>query len=58
MVMAKGGSVKEEIIIKGYKIKHIKNSYDDYWYFVYQSTPFEFETKEEAIKSLNKLINK
>jgi hypothetical protein len=54
--MAKGGSVKEEIEIKGHKIKHIKNSYDDYWYFVYQSTPFEFETKEEAVKSLNGLI--
>lgn len=53
-----GTSIKEIVEIKGHNIKHIKNSYDDYWYFVYDSTPFEFETKEDAIKSLNDLIKK
>jgi hypothetical protein len=53
---AKGGQIKEIVEIKGHSIKHIKNSYDDYWYFVYNSTPFEFETKDDAIKSLNDLI--
>ena len=51
-----GGQIKEIVEIKGHNIKHIKNSYDDYWYFVYDSTPFEFETKDDAIKSLNDLI--
>jgi len=56
--MANGNQIKEVVEIQGHSIKHIKNSYDDYWYFVYNSTPFEFETKEDAIKSLNDLIKK
>jgi hypothetical protein len=50
----------ERINHKGWEVKHfIDKSYDeDYWYFVYDSTPFEFKTKDEAIKSLDNLIKK